>query len=298
MNLVKSSSPHIRAKWNKDTIMGLVLIALIAPAASGVYFFGKSALLIIIVSVLTALITDLAMQIITKGISKLINLSSIVTGLLLALILPPTVPLWIPVIGTFFAVAIGKYAFGPGNSIFNPALVGRAILVVSWPKIMTKWINPDGISSATPLASGIKPMYTDIFIGNIGGCIGETSAIALIIGGIFLISAKVIDWKIPATYILSFSLLLVLAGHDPLFHVMAGGILLGAFFMATDYVTIPITPKGRIIFATGCGVLTFLFRIFSSMPEGVMYSILLMNAFVPLIERLTIPKPFGYEVKN
>lgn len=293
MKLIKSSSPHLRQRGNKNRIMGLVFLALLPAAVAGGYFFGRSALLIMGVSIASAWATDIAMQSLTKQYSYLVNFSSLLTGLLLALVLPPTVPLWIPLVGAVFAVSIGKYAFGPGNNIFNPALIGRALLVLSWPGLMSRWINPDGVSSATPLAANTKPEFAKLFYGSVGGCIGETSALLLIGGGLFLVVLRIIDWKIPLTYISTVAVLTFLAGEDPLFHIMAGGLLIGAFFMATDYVTIPLTARGRLIFALGCGVLTFLFRLFSTMPEGVMYSILLMNALAPLIERLTIPKPFG-----
>ncbi|MFW6449759.1 MAG: RnfABCDGE type electron transport complex subunit D [Nanoarchaeota archaeon] len=293
MKFIKSSAPHIWKKGSKDQIMGLVILALLPATFTGAYIFGQQALLIIITGLITAWVTDIAMQFLTKNRGSIINLSSILTGLLLALVLPPTAPLWMPAVGTIIAVSIGKYAFGPGNSIFNPALVGRAFLVLSWPQLMSTWVAPDGVTKATPLAANVKPLYTELFFGSVGGCIGETSAIALLLGGVFLIVFRVIDWRIPFTYIATVGVLTSITGSDPLFHILAGGLIIGAFFMATDYVTIPITGNGRLIFAVGCGLLTFLFRIYSGMPEGVMYSILLMNALTPLIEKLTVPKPFG-----
>ncbi len=297
-----SSSPHINGPQTKNYIMGMVILALTPAMAASIYFFGTDALLIILTAVIFSWITDILMQKLTEQKQGLFNLSSILTGILLALILPPTVPLWIPASGSFVAVSVGKYMFGIGNSIFNPALLGRAFLVVSWPALMSDWIAPDGVTQATPLAKGVvensQGLNLSLFLGDVGGCIGETSALAILIGGIFLIAIKIIDWKIPAVYIGSFLLLTLISGGDPLFHLMAGGLLLGAFFMATDYVTTPLSSRGKIYFALGCGLLTFLFRFHSSMPEGVMYSILLMNALTPLIDKITIPKPFGYRKKN
>ncbi|MGM5487665.1 MAG: RnfABCDGE type electron transport complex subunit D [Nanobdellota archaeon] len=289
--LAKSSSPHIHTGLSKQKIMYMVVLALLPATIAGIYFFGIPAATIIAVSVASALATDILMQKLTASSMRWLNGSAVLTGLLLALILPPTVPLWIPALGSIFAVSLGKYAFGVGNNIFNPALIGRAILVISWPQFMSGWINPDGVTAATPLAQ--KTSLFSVFTGNVGGCIGETSAIALLAGGAFLIALRLIDWRIPAVYIGSLAVLMTIAGKDPLYQVMAGGLLIGAFFMATDYVTSPLARKGRIIFALGLGVLTFIFRFYSSMPEGVMYSILLMNATVPLIERYTKPKPFG-----
>ncbi len=294
-----SSSPHIKTRIKKNNIMALVLTALLPVVIASVYFFGLEALLLIITSVTTSWITDIVMQKLTKNKQGLLNLSSILTGLLLALVLPPTAPLWIAATGSFIAVSVGKYAFGIGNSIFNPALLGRAFLVISWPNLMSSWITPDGVTKATPLANEtITESNFQLFIGNVGGCLGETSAAAVLIGGLFLIYTRIIDWKIPTIYIGSVVFLSGLAGGDPLKQFMAGGLLLGAFFMATDYVTSPLTNKGKIYFALGCGILTFLFRFYSTMPEGVMYSILLMNALTPLIDKITTPKPFGYNEKT
>jgi len=226
--------------------------------------------------------------------------SGFVTGLLLGLILPPSVPLWMPVIGAFFAISIAKWAFGGfGYTIFNPALVGRAFLVAAWPVLMTSWIMPDGVTGATPLGilknEGVKAVsHSELFIGNIGGCIGETSAVALLIGALFLLITKTIDWRIPLAYLGSLFVLTFIFGKDPIFHILAGGVILGAFFMATDYGTIPLTKKGRIIFGLGCGILTVIIRLYSGLPEGVTYAILLMNGLTPLIERFTRIKPFGW----
>jgi len=303
--LVVSTYPHIKDKQTKNRIMLYVILALLPAIAAAIYFFGTHALLIIIISILTAFITDLILQRITKNIIKGINLSAILTGLLLALILPPTVELWIPAIGVIFAIAIAKYAFGPGNAIFNPALVGRIFLVNAFPALTSTWIWPDGVTGATPLniakLEGFSvlhqrfgaTLYQRLFFGDIAGSLGETSALALLIGGIFLIIIKVIDWRVPLTYISTVFVLSFIFKQNPLFSILAGGLFLGAFFMATDYATTPLTKKGRFIFALGCGILTVIIRIYSSFPEGVAYSILLMNAFTPLIERYTKPRIFG-----
>lgn len=289
--LKKSSSPHIHENTSKQKIMYLVVLALLPATFTGIYYFGFQAAIIIGTAIIAALATDILMQKITSSSMTWFNGSAIITGLLLALVLPPTVPLWIPAIGSIFAVSLGKYAFGVGNNIFNPALIGRAFLVISWPQLMSGWISPDGVTAATPLAETAQ--LSSLIMGEVAGCIGETSAIALLLGGLFLIAYRLIDWKIPVIYIATVAILMFFAGNDPVYHIMAGGLMLGAFFMATDYVTSPITTKGRIVFAFGLGILTFIFRFYSSMPEGVMYSILLMNATVPLIERYTKPRPFG-----
>lgn len=289
--LKKSSSPHIHENTSKQKIMYLVVLALLPATFTGIYYFGFQAAIIIGTAIIAALATDILMQKITSSSMTWFNGSAIITGLLLALVLPPTVPLWIPAIGSIFAVSLGKYAFGVGNNIFNPALIGRAFLVISWPQLMSGWTSPDGVTAATPLAETAQ--LSSLIMGEVAGCIGETSAIALLLGGLFLIAYRLIDWKIPVVYIATVAILMFFAGNDPVYHIMAGGLMLGAFFMATDYVTSPITTKGRIVFALGLGILTFIFRFYSSMPEGVMYSILLMNATVPLIERYTKPRPFG-----
>ncbi len=203
-------------------------------------------------------------------------------------------------IGAIFSIAIAKQLFGGlGHNIFNPALAGRVFLTAAWPALMTKWLLPDGTTGATPLGmlklGGIKTGYAKLFLGNIGGCIGETSAIALLIGAAFLFYKKIINWRIPITYIVTAALFALIFKQDPLFHILAGGLLLGAFFMATDYVTSPLTKNGQLLFGFGCGFLTIILRLFSGYPEGVMFAILLMNTATPLIDRFTMPKPFGYK---
>lgn len=301
--LTVSANPHIKDKDNVNRIMWYVVLALLPVSIVGVYFFGMGALLIIILSVISAVLTEFVIQKFMKQKITIKDGSAVLTGLLLALILSPLVPWWIPVFGAVFAIAIAKHAFGGlGHNIFNPSLVGRAFLVASWPTLMAVWLLPDGVTGATPLGmlklEGIKTGYAQLFIGNIGGTIGETSAIAILIGAAFLFYKKIIDWRIPTTYIGAVFVFALLFGQDTLFHILAGGLLIGAFFMATDYVTSPITKNGKLIFGIGLGFLTIIIRLYSGLAEGVMYSILLMNSVVPLIDRFTKPKPFGFIKKE
>jgi len=291
----KTSSPHIRRGRNKQNIMAYVLIALLPAIGFSLYFFKMDAFIILATSIIVGWVTDVILQIITASNKfRIFNLSAFVTSVLFALTLPPKINLGLVSAGIIFAIAIGKYAFGPGNNIFNPALVGRAFLVVSWPSAMVAY-SIDGVSSATPLAGKTSYALSNMFIGNIPGTIGETSALALLIGGLFLIMFDVIDWRIPFFYLLSFSAIAFFTPEGILFNLFAGGLMLGAFFMATDYVTSPLTRRGRIIYGVMLGILTILFRMYSTLPEGVMYSILLMNSVVPIIDRFTKPKPFGYK---
>ncbi|WP_027623270.1 RnfABCDGE type electron transport complex subunit D [Clostridium lundense] len=298
-----SSSPHIRAKDTTKSIMRDVAIALLPATIAGIYFFKLQGLLVILASVLSCVAAEYIWQ---KASNKKITVgdySAVVTGLLLAFNLPAAVPLWIPVIGGFFAIIIVKQFFGGlGQNIVNPALAARAFLLASWPVQMTTW-TLDGVTTATPLAilkgkeatGAVAPDLMSVFIGHVGGCIGETSALALLIGGAYLFYKHIIDWRIPVSFIATTFVFTAIAGRasSPVYELFAGGLMLGAIFMATDYATSPITPLGRIIFGVGCGVITSLIRIFGGYPEGVSYSILIMNLFVPLIERWTTPKIFG-----
>ena len=303
---IVSASPHIRKDISVEKIMYLVILALMPTTVAGIYFFGYHALFIIILSVLSALITEFLILKVRKKEFRMDG-SAIITGLLLALVLPPTVPWWVPVVGAVFAIAIGKQVFGGlGQNIFNPALVGRAFLMACWPVLLTTWIVPfggaDAITAATPLGAlkleHITTPSIQLFLGNVGGCIGETSAIAILIGASILLTLKIIDWRIPLSYIGTVFLLMFFLGQDPIFHVLAGGLMLGAFFMATDYVTGPITRWGRVIFGIGAGVFVVVFRLWGGMPGGVCYSILLMNAFTPLIDRYVKPSPLGWGKKE
>jgi len=281
--------------------MWSVVIALLPVSFMGIYLFGIHSLYIILVSIIAAISTEGLFQIITKRKIRIFDGSSVVTGILLALILPSTVSLWIPALGSFFAIFLVKELFGGlGHNIFNPALAARAILLASFPLIMTSWVSPfDAISCATPLAIVKEnllsplPSYFNLFIGTRSGCIGETSTLAVLLGATFLFLRRIISWHIPVTFMATVALFSLGAGKNPLFQVLSGGLILGAFFMATDYTTSPITKKGQIMFGFGCGVITSLIRFWGGYPEGVCYSILLMNCLVPLIDRYTLPKRFG-----
>jgi electron transport complex protein RnfD len=313
---ITQSSPHFRDKDSVPKIMYAVVISL-APAVFGsIYFFRLRALLLLLCCVATCLATEaIFLSLRKKPLQALLDGSAIITGLLLAMTLPPSLPLDMAIIGAVIAVAIGKQVFGGlGYNIFNPALVGRAFLQTAFPVAMTTWIPPlaktiNTATYATPLgdlkfqdavAQGTLVPLKDLFFGNTGGCLGETSALALIIGGLFLLFRRVIDWRIPLGIILSLSVFtgifwLANPGKyaSPLFHLLAGGLLLGALFMATDMVTSPITPLGTWIYALGIGIVVGLIRLFGGFPEGVMYSILFMNTFVPLLNRYTRPRILG-----
>lgn len=305
--MTMSMAPHIKSNESTRRIMLDVIIAM-APAMIGsVYFFGMKALMLILVSVASAVVFEAGTQKFFKKDLQIGDLSAVVTGILLAFNLPANAPWWIAVFGAGFAIIIVKEFFGGiGSNFMNPALAGRAALVASWPSIMANYVNPDGVTSATPLAimkdggtAASLPSIQRMLTGDIGGSLGETVTILLLIGGIYLLVRKVIEWRIPTFYILSTAVMLVILGVDMSlipYHLLGGGLILGAFFMATDYSSSPITPVGKIIFAVGCGVLTALIRVKGGMPEGVSYSILLMNIMTPIIERFTKPKVFG-EVK-
>jgi electron transport complex protein RnfD len=302
--LIVNSSPHLKGVRSTSGIMLDVIIALIPAVVLSVYFFSYIAAIIIAVSAATSVIFEYLYNLLAKKKQTIGNLSAIVTGVILALNLPPVKSsIWIAAVGTLVAIVIVKMLFGGiGKNIFNPAIAARVFLTVSFASQMTSWVAPgvDGVSAATPLAlaeAGEMTGYMDMFLGNIGGSLGETSALALLIGGIWLLLRKVITWHIPVAFIGTVALGAWIFGQDPLFHVLAGGLLLGAIFMATDYVTSPITWTGKLIFGFGCGLITIAIRLFGNLPEGVSFSILFMNALVPLIDRYTIPKSFG-EVKE
>ncbi|MCM8778845.1 MAG: RnfABCDGE type electron transport complex subunit D [Candidatus Omnitrophica bacterium] len=326
--LIVSTSPHIKTKDSCPKIMWSVVIALIPAGVAGILIFGFSALKVISISLVSAILSEAIIQKLSHKKITIADGSCFITGLLLAYNLPPSVPWWIPAIGSFFAIAIAKQAFGGlGYNIFNPALAARAFLLASWPKYMTKWIPPrwypDALSTATPLTvikhhlvdavSGATILniveekkfmhtlafYGKLFLGDRAGCIGEVCILAIISGGFFLLYKGYIRWYTPFTFIFTVGFLSwIFLGNglfngDWLFYILSGGLFLGAFFMATDYVTTPLTKKGQIIFGFGCGILTFLIRKFGGYPEGVSYSILIMNAFTPLIDRYTKTRKFG-----
>ena len=303
--LAVSSSPHIHAPQDTRAIMAWVLVALAPAGIAGIYFFGLRAAAVMAVCVASCKISEYIWQKLAKQVITVGDLSAAVTGLLLAYNLPPSIPFWMAAAGGVFAIIIVKQFFGGiGCNIVNPALAGRAFMMSSWPVPMTSW-TVDGISSATPLAlikhgplANLPGIY-DVFIGHIGGCIGETSAAALLIGLAILLYKGIISWHIPVVYIGTVAALTAIFGRPagPLYEILAGGLFLGAIFMATDYTTSPMTKKGQIIFALGCGLLTSLIRTFGGYPEGVSYSILIMNLTVPLIDKCTKPRIFG-EVKK
>lgn len=297
-----SSSPHVRSGVTTTGIMGDVLIALVPATLFGVYNFGARAALIILICVITCVLTEFVWQNLMKKPVTIGDLSAVVTGLLLALNLPPTVPLWIPFIGGVFAILVVKQLFGGlGQNFMNPALAARCFLLISFAGRMTTFAF-DGVTGATPLMvmrNGGEIDLLAMFLGRIGGCIGETSAVALLLGGVYLLFKRVISWRIPFLYIGSFALFTFFAGGFDLPYVAAqicgGGLLLGAFFMATDYVTSPITRMGQLVYGMLLGLLTGIFRQFGGNAEGVSYAIIFCNLLVPLIEKVTLPTAFGKE---
>ena len=304
-----SSSPHVRAKDSTSRIMLYVIIALLPTSLFGIYNFGLKALLLILITIAACVATEWIFDKIVHKKNTIGDLSAVVTGLLLALNLPVSLPWWEAVIGGVFAIAIVKCIFGGlGQNFMNPALGARCFLLIAFAADMTNFnVTRNGVdvyTGATPLAlireSGLSAVNVrDMLVGNTAGTIGETSVIAILIGAIILILLGVIDLKIPGAYIISFAVFMFLFGASrfDFSYVVAqlcgGGLMLGAFFMATDYVTSPITPKGKIIFGICCGLLTGIFRCFGANAEGVSFSIILSNILVPLIERFTVPKAFG-----
>ncbi|MFH1707915.1 MAG: RnfABCDGE type electron transport complex subunit D [Planctomycetota bacterium] len=326
--LLVSTSPHIRDEITTTRIMWAVAIALAPATGMGIWFFGVRVLAQVLVSVAAAILTEYVIQKWRKVPVTAMDGSAFVTGLLLVLVISPAVPLPYVALGAVFSIGIGKQVFGGlGRNIWNPALVGRAFMQVSFPSIMNAmWIAPRGVIDAvtgpTPLAAvkeairaggtmdavaAAAPHWADLAWGKELGCAGETSAIALLVGGLLLIGLKIIDWRVPFIYIgtaVLFCWLLPVStpngmvwfadqGWYPVFHLLSGGLFLGGFFMATDLVTTPYTVKGRVIFAVGAGLLVAIIRVYGGYPEGVCYSILIMNTAVPLIDKFTLPRPFG-----
>jgi len=303
--LIGSSSPHIRSDETTQKLMLDVIIALTPALAASIFYFGFNSLILVVASVISAVVTEYLCQRAMKRPVTVTDLSAVVSGILLAFNLPSTAPWWIAVIGSAFAVAVVKEVFGGlGFNFLNPALAGRAFLMASYSSHLTSgFINPatDAIASATPLAMlkagelSNLPSIMDMLLGNIPGVLGETSSILLIIGGIYLIYRGTIKWIIPVCYIGTVAVLaLVVDGGSMLpYHVFGGGLMLGAFFMATDFATSPTTDKGKVIFAVGAGLLTIIIRKIGGYPEGVSYSILLMNIVTPMIDKYVTPKVFG-----
>lgn len=318
--LVVSASPHDRSHRTVRSIMLDVIIAMVPALIASVVFFGPRALLVECVSVGTCVIAEFISRVVMKRSQTIGDLSAVITGLLLAFNLPVNVPLWMVMIGAVVAIVVTKQFFGGiGQNFVNPAIAGRIVLLASFPVAMSTWTAPltwsaqnlDGLTSASPLAdihtmvsAGTTPdaSLLEMLIGWRAGCLGETCAIAIILGGIYLIARKVISPTIPLIYIGTVAVIMLIAGKGNLefvaYELLGGGLMLGAVFMATDYTTSPITFKGKIIFAVGCGVITSLIRLFGNLPEGVSYSIIIMNILVPLIENITLPKPFGTPKKT
>lgn len=311
--LILDTSPHIHTHELTSKVMWTVFLALVPSGIAGIFIFGIQALKIMVVSILSCLTTEALIQ---KARHKKITISdgsAALTGLLLAYNLSAQVPFWIPLIGGIFAIAIAKHTFGGlGANIFNPALAGRAFLMASWPKHMTEFIkpfSPDAITSATALTllkegkfanlAQIGLSYGDLFLGKRGGCLGEVCILALLLAAGYLLWKGIIWWQTPAGFIMTVGFLSWVFGRqglfkgDFLFSILSGGLILGAFFMATDYVTSPLTRKGQLVFGVACGIITFVIRRAGGYPEGVSYSILMMNAAVPLIDRYVRPRMYG-----
>lgn len=328
--LIISGSPHLQTGQTVEKIMYGVVVSLIPAMIVSFYFFGLAAILVTITAVVSCMAFEFVIQkYLIKGPVTVFDGSAIITGVLLAFNVPASLPLWMMVIGSAVAIGMGKMTFGGlGKNPFNPALVGRVFLMISFPVHMTTWPKPssfstqltDVITGPTPLAvmkEGVSqgetvteilpsiPDYANLLVGNMGGSIGEISALALILGGIYMLVRKIITWHIPLAYLGSVVLFsgifwLIDPSYyaDPLFHLITGGLMLGALYMATDMVTSPMSAKGQIVFGIGCGVLTMVIRYFGAYPEGVSFAILIMNAFVPLINKGFSPKRFGEEVKH
>ena len=305
MNLTVASSPHIRGNFRTNRIMADVLIALTPALAVGVVRFGMDALILTLVCMASAVATEWLFGVLTRSRNTTVDGSALVTGMLLAMTLPHTCPLWLAISGSAFAILFVKCLCGGlGQNIFNPALAARAAMMVVYPVGLTRYMGVDGVTAATPLHHMVMPALPeesvlDMFLGNCPGSIGEISALALLAGGAYLVIRKVISLRIPVSYLGTVAVVtLVFAKTEApldwmLYSLCSGGVMLGAIFMATDYATSPATPMGQIVYGIGCGALTVFFRYFGLFPEGVTYAILLMNAFVWFIDRLTPIRRFG-----
>ena len=297
--LTVASSPHIKRPDTTRGIMSDVVIALAPAATYGCILFGLRALAVLITSVSVAVLCEFLWNKALKKPNTIKDMSAVVTGLLLGMNLPPTLPLWQAAIGSAAAIIVVKQMFGGlGHNFANPAIAARIILLVSFPASMTRFTEPvsDAVTSATPLAGTAGTLsFKTLFFGMHAGSIGETSAFLLIVGGLYLVIRRVITPIIPVCFTGTVALLSLISGESVMLSVFGGGLILGAVFMATDYTTSPTTPLGKAVFAVGCGIITFVIRKFGSLPEGVSYSILLMNILVPHINRFTLSKPFGFE---
>lgn len=310
--LFLTPSPHLRTKETVERVMLDVIIAMLPILAVSTYYFGIKSLYIVLISILGSVFFEAVSQKLMGKKIQILDGSAVVTGMLFAFTVPPTLPWWAALTGAAVSIILGKMVFGGlGHNIFNPALVGRAFILSSWGALMVGadcWIGVDGKAGATVLGqlkSGISieniamefgsksNMYIDMFLGKMGGSIGETSALAILIGGLYLFIRRQITWHVPVSYIGTVFALTALFGQDPLFHILSGGLMLGAFFMATDMVTTPYAPKGKLLFGIGAGILVVWIRLKGGYPEGVCYSILIMNAVTPLINHYIRPKIFG-----
>lgn len=299
-------SPHIKSSTSTQKIMLHVIIALLPSVAAGIIIFGLKALLLVVICATACVLSEFIFNRIAKKENTISDLSAVVTGILLALNLPVTLPVYMAIIGSVVSIIVVKQFFGGiGQNFANPAITARIVLMVSFSKSMTNWVEPfwycngtDAVTTATPLASEASNLsYMDLFLGLRGGCLGETCVVAILLGGIYLICLKIINPVTPVAFIGTVALLSLISGNDVLACIMSGGLMLGAFFMATDYATTPITAKGKLIFAVGCGIITFVIRQYGNYPEGVSFSILIMNILTPQIDKITMSRPFGVKRK-
>ena len=302
---VLGPAPHIHSGETTGKIMWSVVVSLLPACSGSILFFGWYALKVILTTVCSCVLSEAISQLLFRRAIKIKDGSAVVTGLLLAFVLPPRVPLWMAGLGGFLAIFLVKELFGGlGYNIFNPALSARAILLASFPVEMTRFFQPfqynvDAVSCATPLGmikenlSGTFPSLRDMFLGLRPGCLGETSPFLLLLGAWFLFARGIITWHIPLAFLGTVGLLSLIFHQNVLFQLMSGGLILGAFFMATDYVTSPLTNRGKLIFGLGCGLITVLIRMRGGYPEGVCYAILFMNMLVPMIDRVSLPAPYG-----
>ena len=292
--LLVSPSPHVRARHSTRSIMLDVVIALVPALVASAVIFGWRALLVVAFCVGWCVVAEYIFERICKRPVTVGDLSAVVTGMLLGLNLPVSIPLWQAAVGSIVAIVVVKQLFGGiGRNFANPAITARIVMVISFAESMSDFSVNDAVSSATPLSGGEMPSVLRLFLGDYGGCLGETCALALIIGGVYLVARRVITWHTPVVFVATVFVLTWLLGENPVEQVLTGGLLLGAIFMATDYSTTPSTKWGKVIFGLGCGVITVLIRVFGNYPEGVSFAILFMNILTPYISTLTKRRPFG-----
>lgn len=298
-NLNVYSSPHRASSRTTQSVMLHVIIALIPAIVAATIIYGLRALMLVLVTTASAVVWEALCCIVMKKKTTIDDLSAVVTGILLALNLPATLPFWMTAIGSFVAICVVKELFGGlGKNFANPAIVGRIVLMLSFTSAMTNWVQPfyykdaDAVATATPLVTKSED-YLDLLLGNCGGTIGEVCALAILIGGIYLVAVKAISPVTPLAFLGSVMIFSFLVGEDPVYQILSGGVMLGAVFMATDYVTTPVTKLGKLIFGLGCGIITCVIRFYCSMAEGVSFAILFMNIVMPFIDMATKSRPFG-----